>query len=89
MPNKVINKELAESLISVAEVLTSRSKVTTREIELWIKHLYVIDTLDFHRQKEALLLFYKDMQSEGLLPQGYTIKDIVDYLGLDPGLAKD
>lgn len=88
-PTLVIDKELAESLVFTAETLTSSNEVTAREIELWIKHFNDIDFSDLIKAKEALLHWYYDMQTEGLLPDGYKIKDIIDWLGFDLGLAKD
>ncbi len=88
-PTLVINKELAESLVFTAEILSSNNEVTAREIELWIKNFNDIDFSDLIKAKEALLHWYYDMQTEGLLPNGYKIKDIIDWLGFDLGLAKD
>lgn len=88
-PTLVINKELAESLVLTAEILTSRNEVTAREIELWIKHFSNTDFSDLTKAKESLLHWYYDMQVAELLPDSYKIKDIVDWLGFDLGLAKD
>lgn len=88
-PTQVIDKELAESLVCTAEFLTSRNEVTPRDIELWVKNFNDIDFSDLIKAKEALLHWYYDMQAEELLPDGYKIKDIIDWLGFDLGLAKD
>ncbi len=88
-PNLVIDKGLAESLLFSAEILSANNEVTTREIELWIKNFRGIDHSDLLKSKEALLHWYYDMQAEGLLPNDYKIKDIIDWLGFDFGLAKD
>lgn len=88
-PERVIDKKLAESLVFTAETLASKTKTTTREIELWIQNFNGIDFGNLSKAKEALLHWYYDMQTEGLLPDGYRIKDIADWLGFDLGLAED
>jgi AbiV family abortive infection protein len=88
-PNLVIDKELAVSLVSIAEVLTSTTEVTTTEIELWVKNLRDVDFSDLSKSKEALLHWYYDMQASGLLPEGYRMKEILDFLGFNLGLVKD
>ena len=88
-PTSVIDKDLAESLVSIAKTLASTTEVTTREIELWIKNFHDIDFSDLSKSKEALLHWYYDMQASRLLPEGYRIKEILDFLGFDLRLAKD
>jgi hypothetical protein len=41
------------------------------------------------KAKKALLHWYYEMQMEGLLPEGYNIKDLISWLGFDLGLTKD
>lgn len=88
-PERVIDKQLAESLLFTAKTLTSKTETTTREIELWIQNFSDIDFGNLSEAKQALLHWYYNMQTEGLLPDGYKIKDIADWLGFDLGLAKD
>jgi len=88
-PTSIIDKGLAESLVSIAEVLASTTEVTAIEIELWIKNFRNVDFSDLTKSKEALLHWYYDMQASGLLPESHNFKDILDWLGFDIGLAKD
>jgi AbiV family abortive infection protein len=82
-PEQVIDRELAESLVGIAEILVSDKEITVKEIELWVSNLQGVDSSDLSKLKEALLHWYYDMQASGLLSQGYTFKGILDFLGYD------
>jgi len=82
-PDQVIDRELAESLVRVAEILASVGEITTTEIELWISNFRGVDLSDLSKSREALLHWYYDMQAAELLPDGYSFKDILDWLGYD------
>jgi len=76
-------------LVRVAEILASVGEITATEIELWISNFRGVDLSDLSKSREALLHWYYDMQAAGLLPDGYSFKDILDWLGYDFRLFKD
>ncbi len=72
-PEKVVNGEMARSLVKIAEMLAGRDKpVTARELELWAQHVApVISTAE---APYALLRWARAMHEEGLsstTPQEY------------------
>lgn len=81
-PSEVIGKDLVEYLIFIAEALSVGHEVTTKEIDLWKKHLKNAG-VSFRSQKEALLHWYYDMENNGLLPSDHNIADIMKWLGFD------
>ena len=83
-PSEVIDKDLAENLIFIAQALSVGHEVTIKEIELWEKHLKNADD-SFRSQKEALLNWYYDMGNNDLLPSDHNITDVMKWLGFDFG----
>lgn len=69
-PDDVIDKPLAATLVRTAEVLASGSEVTSREIELWIKHMKPVSNRTPEWQRKALANWYAEMQAEGLASAG-------------------
>ena len=57
-------------------------EVTTKEIDLWKKHLKNAG-VSFRSQKEAVLHWYYDMENNGLLPSDHNIVRIMKWLGFD------
>ena len=70
-------------LVKAATVLAMKREVTTREMELWVKHLGPTDINKISETKEALLRWFYEMQSTGLLPEDYTMKEIMNWIGLE------
>ncbi|UCB44126.1 MAG: AbiV family abortive infection protein [Dehalococcoidales bacterium] len=81
-PSEIINRNLASSLIFVAEALSVGYEITTKEIELWIKHLGNAD-ISYESQKKAVLNWYYDMENNGLLPSDYSFTDVMKWLGFN------
>lgn len=81
-PMEVIDKDLAAMLVQTAKVFLKKGEVTTKEIELWGKHLGPVKNGDFLQQKEATLHWYAEMQELGLLAKGEDLKGILDFLDL-------
>lgn len=69
-PNEVIDGELADQLVSTAELLSSASPTSEREIELWVKHVGPVWKKDLNSMKRAVASWYEVMQREGLKPGG-------------------
>lgn len=80
-PSEVIDKDLVENLIFIAQALSVGYEVTTKEIELWVKHMNA--HVSFRSQKGALLHWYYDMEMYGLLPPDHSITDVMKWLGLN------
>jgi AbiV family abortive infection protein len=82
-PAEVVDKNLATMLTQIAKILASDNEVTTKEVELWVKHLGKAKSSSLTDQKEALLHWYAEMQELELAPKGQDLNDIICWLGLD------
>lgn len=69
-PGEVIDESLAKMLVQTAQILAKGSRVTEREIELWIKHVGPVWKKDPAWMKQALVNWYADMQQHGLAADG-------------------
>jgi AbiV family abortive infection protein len=63
-PGEVVDRELARSLVAIAEILCARKQVTHREIELWVEHLGPV--WETPEMPAALLRWASAMYREGL-----------------------
>lgn len=70
IPAEVVNASLAESLVTTAEFLSPERTVQIRELELWAKHLGPVWNKEPQWMKQALANWYREMQDEGLAPEG-------------------
>ncbi|WP_262405460.1 AbiV family abortive infection protein [Pseudomonas fluorescens] len=70
IPEKVIDSALAKTLVNTAEILSSGSPVTEREIALWVEHLGPVWKQSDRQMKQALIDWYRAMQEEGLKEAG-------------------
>jgi AbiV family abortive infection protein len=70
LPKEVIDEPLAKMLVQTAKILARASRVTEKEIELWIKHIGPVWKKDPHWMKQALINWYADMQQHGLVTEG-------------------
>ncbi len=70
-------------LTQIAKIFAAKNKVTTKEVELWVKHIGRTKEGTFKEQEESLLNWYAEMQELELAPKGQDINDIADWLGLD------
>jgi len=82
-PTEVIDKDLATMLMQIAKIFAVKNKVTTKEVELWVKHIGRTKEGTFKEQEESLLNWYAEMQELGLAPKEQDINDIINWLGLD------
>ena len=82
-PAEVVDKDLATMLTQIAKIFASGNEVTTKEIELWVKHLGKTKSRSLTDQKEALLHWYAEMQELELAPKGQNLKEVIYFLGLD------
>jgi AbiV family abortive infection protein len=69
-PHDVIDEPLARSMVLMASLLSKGKEVSSREIELWVKHVGP----HLHGNREAaergLEMWYGEMERRGLAPEG-------------------
>ena len=65
-PSKVIDCELAHSLVAVAELLAKSREITTKEVELWIEHMRPAYGTPLDWMKTALENWYAAMRDHNL-----------------------
>lgn len=69
-PNVVVDGQLAESVLAIAQLLQPKRSIPVREVELWIRHLGPEWGRPKERMEAALVDWYAAMQSEGLASDG-------------------
>ena len=69
IPSKIIDRELASSLVKIAWVLAHDKRVTPREIELWVEHIGPVWKRDMKWMKSALANWYQAMKQEKLIDE--------------------
>jgi len=69
VPEKVISKEIARSILYVAEIFCQTREIKTEEIDLWIQYLKPVWHSEVERNN-ALIEFDKEMRRRGLIPAG-------------------
>lgn len=84
IPEEVIDGELACQLVSTAELLSSVSPTSEREIELWVEHVGPVWKKDLNSMKRAVENWYAAMQREGLKPNGKNDLEKFLHGGVDP-----
>lgn len=70
VPNEVIDKSLAQSIVNIAKILALGHEVTEKEIELWIKYLKPVWKNRKELMEFALVKWHEEMQREGLALKG-------------------
>lgn len=70
VPTEVIDQDLAQMLVNVADVMAKDKNVPEKEIELWIEHVGPVWKKDPARMKKALANWYAAMQAAGIAPEG-------------------
>ena len=70
LPAEVIGIELATALVRSATLLSKRSPVTEREMQLWVEHMKPVWNRDAQGMKQALVDCYTAMQLEGFQEEG-------------------
>lgn len=82
-PDAVVDQELAQQLVQVAELLSRGREISVREIELWIKHIKPVWRGSMEWMKTAVANWYAEMQREGLVPPGKNAME--EFLWQGPG----
>jgi AbiV family abortive infection protein len=70
VPDNVIDESLATMLVQIAKIFSKESNTTSKEIELWIKHMKPVWMLDTESMKQALVDWHTEMQQHGLALEG-------------------
>lgn len=84
IPDEVVDGELANQLVATAELLSSASSTSEREIELWVEHVGPVWKKDMNWMKRAVANWYEAMQREGLKPDGENGMEKFLHDGIDP-----
>lgn len=78
LPGEVIDKEVAEQLITIAKMQCKKRTFTTREIELWIKYLKPVSQGSTNSMKTALISWFEEMKEEQLITENkISFKDFI------------
>jgi AbiV family abortive infection protein len=65
-PSNVIGEDLAKSIVQIAEIMTRWRRITSTEIELWIRHIKPVWKKDLGWMKQALVNWHREMKGKGL-----------------------
>lgn len=82
-PDKVINKDLATTILKSAKVFVGDkgSSVSTKEeLELWVKHLKPVWKKDTNLMKQAVINFYHEAEEKGVLNGKAKTKNAIEFL---------
>lgn len=78
VPEKNIDKKNTENLIKIAKIMCKDEIYTSKEIELWIKHIKPVWKGPMELMKVALNNWYDEMVKENIASEGeFTFKDFV------------
>jgi AbiV family abortive infection protein len=69
-PDKVVDKNLAGSLVGIADLFARNKGVTVKEVELWVEHMGPSYGAPLEWMKTALLNWYAAMREHGLWEEG-------------------
>lgn len=75
-----VPEKIARELVKIAEFCAKGSRVSTREVELWIEHMGPCKNAPLIEKKRALFTFQKALVAEGLSKQ--KIETVATFLGL-------
>lgn len=70
VPTEIVEQDLAQMIVKVADLLAKDKDVSEKEIELWIEHIGPVWKKDPAWMKKALANWYTAMQAAGLAPEG-------------------
>ena len=72
-PEEVIDRQLAQMLVRIADLFAAKEAVTREEMELWITHLGPAYGAPLETMKEALINWYRAMNEAGLSNEDETL----------------
>lgn len=78
VPNEIIDKENTQNILKIAKMMCKDNVYTSKEIELWVKHIKPVWKGPMDLMKEALNNWFDEMVKENLISEGeYTFKDFI------------
>lgn len=69
-PAETVNEQIAKMLVEVAQILSVKSEISEREMELWVEYVSPVWKKNYNLMKQALIDWYSALQNEGLYPEG-------------------
>jgi AbiV family abortive infection protein len=84
IPEQIVEKELAQSLLTAAEVLSHHRDITAEEIELWIQYLQPHWKTTSTASQQVLFEWDKEMRRRGLIQGGEITMEQFFTAGVDP-----
>jgi AbiV family abortive infection protein len=82
-PDKIIDKNLATSILRSAKVFVGdkKSSVSTKEeLELWVKHMKPVWKKNNTLMKQAIINFYKEAEEKGILSGKANARHAIEFL---------
>ncbi len=78
IPAKVVDREDTENILNIAKLMCNDTPYSSKEIELWVKHIKPVWKGPMDTMKTALNNWFDEMVKEGLLSEGqYSFKDFI------------
>ncbi|PKH85946.1 AbiV family abortive infection protein [Colwellia sp. Bg11-28] len=78
VPSEVIEKEFTQNILKIAKMQSKDMVYTTKEVELWIKHMKPVWKGPMDLMKEAINNWFDEMLKENLISEGKsTFKDFI------------
>ena len=78
VPEQIIDRDNTEDILKVAKLMCKDRVYTTKEIELWVKHIKPVWKGSMDSMKSALNNWFDEMVKENLISEGqYSFKDFV------------
>lgn len=78
VPDQIIDKKNTENILNIAKIMCKDSIYTSKEIELWVKHIKPVWKGPRELMKEALNNWFEEMVKENLITEGqYSFKDFI------------
>lgn len=74
LPENVANKDVAKSLITIAESSIKETLNSVDALEIWVKHLKPVWKTDMRGVKKALLSCYLELEEKNLIEKGMADK---------------
>ena len=77
-PSHVIDKELAQTLVTIVDQFATTETISIKEIELWIEHMQPVYGSPLDRMKTALETWFAAMRQHGLrVEDNSTVQDFI------------
>jgi AbiV family abortive infection protein len=79
-------QEIAVGIVSIAEWLSEKDSISSKEIELWIEHMRPVWKKHEEVAELGLLKWFSALQEEGLFPKDINVERYIDGQSEDPNL---